>query len=177
MYCTRSLKSGTTATMVGGPKEFGGTKGMFTVFFRIFGRLFWSSQNLYSVPSNSVYGPPKIIVLSPQIPFIVPQKSLFCPLLLTNHCSHQNPCYVPSDSTYPESNSVYSPPKILFCPLWVQIIGPPKNHCFVPSNSKSLFCPLKSVYGHFKIIVLSPSNSVYGDQTLFWYWCLKHVFN
>ena len=41
---------------------------------------FWSSQNLYSVPSISVYGPHKIIVLSPQIQFIVPQKSLFCPL-------------------------------------------------------------------------------------------------
>ena len=99
---SRSLKSGTTATMVGGPKGFGGTKGMFTVFLlRIFGRLFWSSQNLYSVPSNSVYGPPKIIVLSPQIPFIVPQKSLFCPLLITIHCSPQNHCYVPSNSTYP----------------------------------------------------------------------------
>ena len=125
---------------------------------RIFGRLFWSSQNLYSVPSNSVYGPPKIIVLSPQIPFIVPQKSLFCPLLITNHCSPQNHCYVPSDSTYPESNSVYSPPKILFCPLQIPNHWSPQkitvlsplipNHCSVPSSpfmvtSKSLFCPLK----------------------------------
>ena len=72
MHEPRSLKSTTTPTMVGGPKEFGGTKGMFTVFLRIFWRLFWSSHNLCSVPSNSVYGPPKIIVLSPQSPFIVP---------------------------------------------------------------------------------------------------------
>ena len=135
--------------MVGGPKEFGGTKGMFTVFLRIFGRLFWSSHNLCSVPSNSVYGPPKIIVLSPQIPFIVPQKSLFCPLLITIHCSPQNHCYVPSNSTYPASNSVYSPPKILFCPLlitnhWspqkITVLSPLiQNHCSVPSNLTNLW--------------------------------------
>ena len=118
----------------------------------------WSSQNHCSVPSNSVYSPPKIFVLPPPN-----YKSLF---------PHQNHCYVPSNSAYPVSNTVYSPPKILFCPLLITInykksLFPPKNHCVVPSNSKSLFCPLKSVYGHFKIIVLSPSNSVYGDQTLF----------
>ena len=115
----RSLKSGTTATMVGGPKEFGGTKGMFTVFFlRIFGRLFWSSHNLCSVPSNSVYGPPKIIVLSPQIPFIVPQKSLFCPLLITNHCS--------------PTKIIVMSPQIPLIPYQIPFIVPQK-YCFVPS--------------------------------------------
>jgi len=46
--------------------------------------------------------------------------------------------------------------KYFLSPLNYKSLVPPKNHCFVPSNSKSLFCPLKSVYGHFKIIVLSP---------------------
>ena len=131
----RSLKSTTTATMVGGPKEFGGTKGMFTVLFEniletllvlpqsLFCPLkfsLWSSQNHCSVPSNSVYSPPKIFVLPPPN-----YKSLF---------PHQNHCYVPSNSAYPVSNSVYSPPKILFCPLLIT-----KNHC---SPQKSLCCPL-----------------------------------
>ena len=128
---------------------------------RIFGRLFWSSQNLCSVPSNSVYGPPKIIVLSPQITFMVPQKSLFCPLLITNHCSPPKSLLCPSNSAYPASNSVYSPPKILLCPLLItNQWSPPKNYCFVPS--KALFCPLKSLYGYFKIIVLSPKIPFMG---------------
>ena len=80
----------------------------------------WSSQNHCSVPSNSVYSPPKIFVLPPPN-----YKSLF---------PHQNHCYVPSNSAYPVSNSVYSPPKILFCPLLIT-----KNHW---SPQKSLFCPL-----------------------------------
>ena len=132
-YWPRSLKSGTTATMVGGPKEFGGTKGMFTVFFfeniwedlpqSLFCPLkfsLWSSQNHCSVPSNSVYSPPKIFVVPPPN-----YKSLF---------PHQNHCYVPSNSAYPVSNTVYSPPKILFCPLLItKNHCSPKNHCVVPS--------------------------------------------
>ena len=62
----RSLKSTTMATMVGGPKDFGGTKGMFAVFF---GEYLGDS-----------FGPPTIFVLSPQIQFMVLPKSLFCPL-------------------------------------------------------------------------------------------------
>ena len=125
---------------------------MFTVFFlRIFGRLFRSSQNLCSVPSNSVYGPPKTIVLSPQITFMVPQKSLFCPLLITNHCSPPKSLLCPSNSAYPASNSVYSPPKILFCPLLIT-----KNHW---SPQKSLCCPL-----YFQIIVLSSQVRLWSLQ-------------
>ena len=100
----RSLKSTTTATMVGGPNEFGGTKGMFTVFFWVY--------------LGDSFGPPRIFIPSPQIQFMVPQKSLFCPLLITIHCSptkiivmspqiplilhkipfivHQKYCFVPS---------------------------------------------------------------------------------
>ena len=137
---------------MGGPKRC-----LLFFLLRIFGRLFWSSQNLDSVPSNSVYGPPKIIVLSPQIPFIVPQKSLFCPLLITNHCSPQNHCYVPSNSTYPASNSVYSPPKILFCPLLITNHWSPQKITvlspLIPNHCSVLSSPF---YGHFKIIVLSP---------------------
>ena len=95
----------------------------------------WSSQNHCSVPSNSVYSPPKIIVLSPpNYKSLFPPKSLLCPLKFL----HQS-----------TKNIVLSPPNS-------KSLVPPKNHCFVPSKSKSLFCPLKSVYGHFKIIVLSP---------------------
>ena len=124
---SRSLKSSTTATMVGGPKEFGGTKGMFTVFFEniletllvlpqsLFCPLkfsLWSSQNHCSVPSNSVYSHPKIIVLSPpNYKSLFPPKSLLCPLKFL----HQS-----------TKNIVLSPPNS-------KSLVPPKNH--------SLFCP------------------------------------
>ena len=67
---------------------WGDQRDIYCFFFRIFGRLFWSSQNLYSVPSNSVYGPPKIIVLSPQIPFLSPQNHCLtiCPLKFHFSC-------------------------------------------------------------------------------------------
>ena len=52
--------------MVGGPKEFGGTKGMFTVFFGVY--------------LGDSFGPPRIFIPSPQIQFMVLPKSLFCPL-------------------------------------------------------------------------------------------------
>ena len=84
----------------------------------------WSSQNHCSVPSNSVYSPPQIIVLSPpNYKSLFPPKSLLCPLKFL----HQS-----------TKNIVLSPPNS-------KSLVPPKNHCFVPSKSKSLFCPLKSV--------------------------------
>ena len=52
----RSLKSATTATMVVGPKEFGGTKGMLLY-------LLVPPKSLIC-PSNCVYGRPKLIVSS-----------------------------------------------------------------------------------------------------------------
>ena len=63
----RSLKSTTTATMVGGPKEFGGTKGMLlyllvppnhcSVPVKNSNSISCRPQN-YSVPSNSICGHP-----------------------------------------------------------------------------------------------------------------------
>ena len=97
---------------------WGDQRDVYCFFLRIFGRLFWSSHNLCSVPSNSVYGPPKIIVLSPQIPFIVPQKSLFCPLLITNHCS--------------PTKIIVMSPQIPLIPYQIPFIVPQK-YCFVPS--------------------------------------------
>ena len=47
----------------------------------------WSSQNHCSVPSNSVYSHPKIIVLSPpNYKSLFPPKSLLCPLKFHLSC-------------------------------------------------------------------------------------------
>ena len=145
----------------------GGPKGCLLFFLRIFWRLFWSSHNLCSVPSNSVYGPPKIIVLSPQIPFIVPLKSLFCPLLITIHCSPKIIVMSPQIPLILHQISFIVHQKYFLSPLNYKSLVPPKKHCFVPSNSKSLFCLLKSVYGHFKIIVLSPQIPFMGTKHFF----------
>jgi len=74
--------------MGGGPKEFGGTKGMLLYLLVPPKSLFCSS--------NSIYSPPQTIVLSPQIP---------------NHLlSPQNNCSVPSNSvsSRPQNHSVPS---------------------------------------------------------------------
>ena len=92
-HFARSLKSTTTATMVGGPKEFGGTKGMLLY-------LLVPPKSLFC-PSNSVYSPPQTIVLSPQIP---------------NHLSSpQNNCSVPSNSVSSRSQN-HSVPSKVNCP-------------------------------------------------------------
>merc|ERR1719500_103590 len=89
----RSLKSGPTAPMGGGPREFGGTKGMLLY-------LLVPPKSLFC-PSNSVYSPPQTIVLSPQIP---------------NHLSFpQNNCSVPSNSVSSRSQN-HSVPSKVNCP-------------------------------------------------------------
>ena len=103
----------------------------------------WSSQNHCSVPSNSVYSPPQIIVLSPpNYKSLFPPKSLLCPLKFHLSCIKFR-----LQST-----------KNIFCPLLITNHWSPQkitvlsplipNHCSVLSSpfmitSKSLFCPLK----------------------------------
>ena len=99
---TRSLKSTTTATMVGGPQEFGGTKGMLLY-------LLVPPRSLFC-PSNSVYSPPQTIVLSPQIPnHLLSPKNNFSVSLN-------------SVSGRPQNHSV--PPKVNCPPLYMYL---PRN--------------------------------------------------
>ena len=86
---TRSLKSATTATMVGDQRNLGGPKRCYCIFWSLF------------CPSNSVYGPPKIIVLSLKFHLWSPENNCFVP--------SNSKSVVPSKSFCP-SNSVCGPP-------------------------------------------------------------------